>query len=127
MNVAEQFQTTWGLTFGGALWHSQAVKAIETIRAELAVGQFDFTQHAFKRAVERNISAEDIQQAGAVAHVIENYPDDKYTPSLLLLGFTKLRRPLHLQVSCADTPLVRLITVYEPNEAEWSQNYTQRR
>jgi len=45
--------------------------------------------------------------------------DDKYTLSCLLLGFTKLERPLHIQVSYADTELVRIITLYEPDPTEW--------
>ena len=58
--------------------------------------------------------------------VIEEYPDDKYSPSCLLLGFTEGRRPLHLQVSKADTMLVKIITIYEPDPTEW-ENYRQRR
>ena len=115
------------LTFCAALWHSGVVKTVETIGAQLAIGEFDFTQHAFKRAVERNISVMEIQEAGAIAMLIENYPDDKYTPSVLLLGFTAAGRPLHLHASCADTPFVRLITVYEPEAEEWSDDFAHRR
>lgn len=37
----------------------------------------------------------------AVAHgnIIEDYPDDKYGPSCLILGFTLAGRPLHSQCS----------------------------
>lgn len=58
--------------------------------------------------------------------MIENYPDDKYTPSCLLLGFTNIGRPLHIQVSLADTEFVRIITLYEPNKSEWI-DYSKRR
>ena len=58
--------------------------------------------------------------------LIEDYPDDKYSPSCLLLGFTETEGPLHLQVSYADTELVRIITLYEPDETEW-YDYTHRR
>lgn len=58
-------------------------------------------------------------EAGKTAKIIEEYPDDKYSPSYLLLGFTKEARPLHMQVSCAETSLVKLITLYEPDPAEW--------
>lgn len=53
------------------------------------------------------------------AIVIEDYPDDKYAPSCLLLGFTKRKRPLHIQVSYIDTELVRIITIYEPDPDDW--------
>lgn len=95
------------------------MKTLEELRRQLSVGEFEFSRHAFKRAVERNISEMEIKQAGAVARIIEDYPDDKYSPSCLLLGFTRTGRPLHLQVSYADTDLVKIITLYEPDEREW--------
>jgi len=88
--------------------------------------QFEFSRHAFKRAVEHNISDVEIMQAGQQARIIEDYLDDKYTPSCLLLGFTAAQRPLHLQVSYADTPLLKIITLYEPDEEQWI-NYEQRK
>ena len=37
----------------------------------------------------------------------------------LLLGFTRAGRPLHMQVSLADTDLVKIVTLYEPDGGEW--------
>jgi hypothetical protein len=102
------------------------MKTIEEIRKQLFSGLFDFSRHAFIQAVERNISELEIKEAGRNAEVIENYPDDKYTPSCLLLGFTENRRPLHIQVSLADIPLVKIITLYEPDEKGWI-HYSKRR
>jgi hypothetical protein len=102
------------------------VKTIAELRRQLAQGEFEFSRRAFKRAVERNISEAEIRQAGQTATLIEDYPDDKYTPSCLLLGFTATQRPLQLQVSYADTALVKIITIYQPDEEEWI-NYEQRR
>lgn len=64
------------------------MKSLTTLRRQLAAGEFEFSRHAFHRAVERNISEAEIRQAGASADIIEDYPDDKYSPSCLLLGFT---------------------------------------
>ncbi len=52
------------------------MKTLETIQSQLAVGDFEFSRHAFKRAVERDISNLAIRQAGAQATIIEDYPDD---------------------------------------------------
>ena len=76
--------------------------------------------------MERNISEMEIRQAGANAKIIEDYPDDKYSPSCLLLGFTEGVRPLHIQVSYMDSDLVKIITLYEPDEDEWI-DFAQRR
>jgi len=44
----------------------------------MEAGQFEFSRHAFRRVVERNISEHEIREAGLDAEVIEDYPDDKY-------------------------------------------------
>ena len=95
------------------------MKTLEEIRDQLAAGKFEFSRHALKRAVERNIGEQEIRQAGMGASVIEEYPHDNYSPSCLLLGFARTGRPLHIQVSLADTSLVRIVTLYEPSAAEW--------
>ena len=102
------------------------MKSITEICHQLSQGEFEFSRHAFKRAVERNISDQEIREAGSEARIIEDYPDDKYSPSCLLLGFTTGQRPLHLQVSRAETLLVKIITLYEPDEKEWI-DYEQRK
>lgn len=103
------------------------MKPLADIRVQLAAGLFEFTQHALRRVVERNISEIEIRQAGARAVIIENYPADKYSPSCLLFGLTLGQRPLHLQVSRAsDQPMVKIITLYEPNPSEWI-DFVQRR
>ena len=102
------------------------MKKIEQVRLQLYTGHFDFSRHALRRAIERNISEREVRQAGAQATIIENYPDDKYSPSCLLLGFTAAGRPLHIQASLADNQVVRIVTLYEPNPNEWI-DYSRRR
>jgi len=53
------------------------------------------------------------------AEIIEDYPDDKYAPSGLLLGSTVAGRTLHFQVSYMDTELAKIITRYDPDPREW--------
>lgn len=102
------------------------MKTLEEIREQLSLGEFDFSRHALKRAVERDISELEIKEAGVNAKIIEDYPDDKYAPSCLLLGFTKTGRPMHIQVSLADIEFVKIITLYEPGGDEWI-DYSKRR
>ncbi len=102
------------------------MKTLNQIQSQLSVGEFNFSLHALKRVVERNISEIEIKQVGMNANIIEEYPEDKYSPSCLLLGFTQAGRPLHIQVSLADTDFVKIITLYEPNAEEWI-DYSQRR
>ncbi len=102
------------------------MKSLSDIRRQLAVGEFEFSRHAFRRAVERNISKDEIREAGAKADVIEEYPDDKYSPSCLCVGFTAALQPLHFQVSYAESKLTKIITIYEPDPNEWI-DYRRRR
>lgn len=75
--------------------------------------------------MERNVSELEIREAGAEAVVVEEYPDDKYGPTWLILGFTKSGRPLHIQVSIVDSPETKIVTLYEPNSNEW-EDFTRR-
>jgi hypothetical protein len=95
------------------------MKTLQDVRQQLATGKFEFSRHAFRCAVERNISEQEIREAGPDAEVIEHYPDDKYSASALLLGFTAGGRPLHFQISFAETELTKIITIYDPDPNEW--------
>ena len=101
------------------------MKTLEQVRWQLGEGEFDFSQHAFRRTVERNISEQEIREAGAEAIIVEEYPEDKYGPTCLLLGFTRAGRPLHIQLSLAEVPLIRIVTLYEPDRNEW-EDYARR-
>lgn len=83
------------------------------------MGLIELTQHAAIRVLQRNISQKEIEEAGTGASVIEDYPEDKYYPSYLVLGFTEDMRPLHIQVSRMPSEKVRIITIYEPDENDW--------
>ena len=102
------------------------MKSIDEIREQLQSGNFEFTRHRLKRLVERNISRSEIMETGDNAIIIEDYPDDKYSPSCLILGLTINNRPLHLQVSRGESDMLTIITLYEPDQTEWI-NYSQRR
>lgn len=95
------------------------MKSLDDIRHQLSLGRYDLSRHAFKRAIERNISEHEIRDAAVQAMIIEDYPEDKYSPSMLLLGFTTAGRPLHIQVSAAESNATRIITLYEPEAATW--------
>ena len=82
-------------------------------------GQFEFSQHATDQSIVRRIGVREILEAIEESEVIEDYPDDKYGPSCLILGFTESQRPLHIQCSYPSRPLVKIITLYEPDPSLW--------
>ena len=102
------------------------MKTLETLRHQLLQGEFEFSRHAFREAVERNISETEIRQAGASAEIIEDYPDDKYSPSCLLLEFTENERLLHIQVSYSDVEGIPASVCTRCGEAIFSRETTER-
>ena len=93
---------------------------IEQIRAKIKAGRFEFSKHAVDNSILRRISVQEVREAFANGAIIEDYPDDKYGPSCLVLGFTQGGRPLHIQCSHPSRPLVKIITLYEPSADEWT-------
>jgi len=61
---------------------------IEQIRAKIAAGQFEFSKHAVDQSIIRHIGVQELREAVAQGEIIEDYPEDKYGPSCLILGFT---------------------------------------
>lgn len=98
---------------------------IAALREAIALHHYLFTEHASDRAVLRNISSQEVEEAILDGEVIEDYPDDKYGPSCLILGYTKRGRPLHIQVTYP--PEVKVITVYSPSTEEWNQGFRVRK
>ena len=86
-----------------------------------------FRQHAIRRMFERRISVEDVNAALATGNTIEDYPDDTPYPSRLLLGYAGAR-PLHVVAADNATEGEQIIiTVYEPDPAQWEPTFTLRK
>ncbi len=67
--------------------------------------------------IKRSITRLEIEDAVISGEVIEEYPDDKYSPSCLIYGKTKNGRDVHVQLSLP--PLIIIITTYDPDPDEW--------
>lgn len=62
---------------------------------------------------------QELREAMQVPELVEDYPDAKYGPSCLVLGFTGSGRALHIHCSHASRDLVKIITLYEPSPLLW--------
>ncbi|MGZ9165390.1 MAG: DUF4258 domain-containing protein [Anaerolineales bacterium] len=92
---------------------------IEQIQAKISADEFEYTRHATDQSILRQITVQDLRDAIENGEIIEDYPDDKYAPSCLILGFTKSGRPLHVQCSHPSRPIIKVITLYEPDPTLW--------
>ena len=92
---------------------------IDDIRKKIKIGQFEFSKHAVDQSITRRIGVQDLHDIIANGTVIEDYPEDKYGPSCLILGMTSKKRPLHIQCSYPSRPILKIITLYEPDPVLW--------
>ena len=92
---------------------------IRELRSKIASGQFEFSEHAVGQSIIRHITVQEIREAFANSQLVEDYPDDKFGPSCLVLGFTLAGRPLHILCSYPSRPLVKIVTLYEPDPDLW--------
>lgn len=93
---------------------------LEEIRKKISTNEFEFSKHAVDQSIIRRISVQEVREAVMRnSELIEDYPDDKYGPSCLILGFTEGNRPLHIQCSYSSRPVIKIITIYEPNPENW--------
>jgi hypothetical protein len=92
---------------------------VDDIYAKVARGEFEYSQHGLDQSIIRDTRVEELREAISACELVEDYPDDKYGPSCLLLGFTRAGRPLHVQCSHPSRERIKIITVYEPDPSRW--------
>lgn len=93
---------------------------LQKIQKKIIKHQFELSEHAVDQSIIRNISVNEIVEVlNQDAKIIEDYPNDKYGPSCLIFGYTKKDRPLHIQCSYPSRPVLKIITLYEPDIAKW--------
>ena len=92
---------------------------IDEIRRKVSEELYEFSKHAVDQSILRNISLGEFAEAVGNGNIIEDYPVDKYGPSCLILGFTKTDRPIHVQCSYPTRAILKVITLYEPDEDLW--------
>ena len=100
---------------------------IEQLRHKITQGEMEYSLHAVRQLIARNITPAEVAQTILAGEVIEDYPDDKYGPSCLVFGWTVNRRALHVHCSHPSRPLVKIITAYEPDPAEWDETLKRRK
>jgi Domain of unknown function (DUF4258) len=96
------------------------VISLQAIRDKVRRRRYEFSRHALDQSILRDISVAEVEEALlGRSEVIEDYPDDKRGPTCLILGMTNAGRPLHMQVSYPSRPVLKIVTLYEPDSALW--------
>jgi len=101
---------------------------LKEIQKKVRLQQYELSKHAVDQSIIRQITISELEDTLiAKAEIIEDYPEDKYGSSCLILGFTNISRPLHVLCSYPSRPLLKIITVYEPDSNMWINFRTRRK
>ena len=92
---------------------------LDEICTKIGNWQFELSRHATNQSIIRRITMQEVREAIEACEMLEDYPEDKYGPSCLIFGLTKSKRPLHIQCSYPSRPLIKIITLYEPDPLQW--------
>lgn len=99
---------------------------IDQLRALCEQDRIKWSLHALKRLRERNIKIEAFKSCIMCGEIIKQYPDDRPTPSCLILGWILPDNPLHVVVG-SDGSDIYAITAYRPNSDEWESDMKTRK
>ena len=102
-------------TSGNATENTESI--LRAIRDSITRGEQRFTVHAQAQMAVRHVTSTEIIEAllSESAEIIENYPEDKYSPSCLIYAAIASGRELHIQSNHRAV----IVTVYEPDPGKW--------
>ena len=90
--------------------------------------RYRLTRHATITRLERGIFADAMEQALLNCEIVEHYPNDRPYPSCLVLDWLVSGHPLHIVCSRGDVePALRIVTLYEPDDTLWENDYKTRK
>jgi hypothetical protein len=92
-------------------------------------GEYRVSLHGFRELAADDIVAEDAVTGVAAAVLVEEYPDSRKEPSVLVLQRDRDGRPIHVMwgiPKATGTPAV-LVTAYRPEQELWSEDFTKRK
>ena len=98
------------------------------IRSHVRAKRYRLTKHATIVRLEREIRISEMEQVLLHGAIIEQDPDAQPYPSCLVLGWLASGDPLHVVCSRGDVePALRIVTLYEPEDALWESDYKTRK
>ena len=98
---------------------------IDELRKLCNDDKIKWSRHALKRMRERKIRTADFEKCILYGEIIKQYPDDRPTPSCLILAWIN-KTPLHIVIG-SDGNFIYAITAYYPNEDEWQPDMKTRK
>ena len=104
---------------------SETLRRVQTL---VLAGEYLVTRHAFRELAADGIVVEDVLADIEAAVLVEDYPDSRKEPSVLVLQHDR-KGPLHVVWGVpkdAGTPAV-MVTAYRPALERWSTDFMRRK
>ena len=100
---------------------------LEFIKTCIKNRKIRWTYHINMRLEKRSISRETILSSVDSFEIIEQYPEDKYSPSYLIYSNYQ-KEILHILIATDfENENIRIITTYKPTLEKWEEDLKTRR
>ena len=103
-------------------------ETLRRVQALVLNGEYRVSRHGFRELAANDIVAEEVLAGIRTAVVIEDYPDSRKEPSVLVLQRDRSDRPVHVMWGVpkdGGTPAI-LVTAYRPAPERWSTDFMRR-
>lgn len=103
-------------------------ETLQRVRELVAAGRYAFSNHAYEELAADGILPREILSGLPAAVAIEDYPDAKRGPSVLVFCRDEGGKPLHAVwgIHVSDASKAVLITAYRPDPSLWTPDYLKR-
>ena len=104
---------------------SETLRRVQTL---VLAGDYRVSRHGFRELAADDIIAEDVLRSIQTAVTIEDYPDSRKEPSVLVLQSDRSGQPVHVMWGVpkeAGRPAI-LVTAYRPAPERWSADFMKR-
>ena len=104
-------------------------ETLRRVQALVSSGDYLISRHGFRELAADDIVAQDTLTDIERAIVVEDYPDSRKEPSVLVLQYDSDRRPIHVMwgVPRATGRPAILVTAYRPAPDKWSADFRRRK
>lgn len=104
---------------------SEILRRVQTL---IRAGDYIVSRHGFRELAADDIFVADALLGVETAFVVEEYPDSRKEPSVLILHNDRHGRPVHVMWGIPRStgrPAI-LVTAYRPKPERWSEDFKRR-
>lgn len=105
---------------------SEILPRVQTL---VARGEYLISRHGFRELLADDILTEDVLTGVVHARMVEDYPDSRKEPAVLVLQRDRDGRPVHVMwgIPRANGAPAVLVTAYRPAPELWSEDFMKRK